>query len=99
MWWSLGWSKSTTPFSCHGCSDSNSGELLLHLLRLEVGEVQRGVGSGVVWRKEAGEASFYRPDGETERDGQATVATRLWPASGMAEGGDRQAVSWRCSRK
>ena len=38
--WSLGWSKSTAPFSsCCGCSGSNSGELLLALLRLEVGEV------------------------------------------------------------
>ena len=88
-----------TPFfSCRGCSGSNSGELLLHLLRLEVGEVQRGEGSGMVWREEAGEGSFYRPDGETERDGQATPATRLWWGRGMAEGGDRCVVPWRCSR-
>ena len=45
-----------------------------------------------------GVASFYRLDGETERDGQATVATWLRAARGMAEGGDRRAVFWRCSR-
>ena len=40
-----------------------------------------------------GVASFYRLDGETERDGQATVATWLRVSSDMAEGGDRRAVS------
>ena len=68
------------------------------MLRLEVGEVQRGEGSGMVWREEAGEGSFYRPDGETERDGQAMVATWLQRGRGMAEGGDRWAVPWWCSR-
>ena len=47
----------------------------------------------MVWREEAGEGSFYRPDGETERDGQSTVATWLRQGRGMAEDGDRQAVS------
>ena len=95
---SLGWSQSTTPFSSYcGCSGSNSGEAELALLQLEVGEVQRGEGSGMVWREEAGEGSFYRPDGETERDGQATPATRLRRGKGMAGGGDRWAVPWRCS--
>ena len=75
---SLGWSQSTVPFSsCRGCSGYNSGEAELALLRLEVGEVQRGEGSGMVWREEAGEGSFYRPDGETERDGQSTVEERV----------------------
>ena len=93
---SLGWSQSTTPFSsCRGCSGSNSGELLLPLLRLEVGEVQRGEGSRVVWIEEAGEGSFYRPDGETERDGQSMVATWLRRGRGMAAGGDRCVVPWR----
>ena len=45
-----------------------------------------------------GVASIYSRDDETERDGQAMVATWLRAASGMAEGGDRRAVSWRCSR-
>ena len=44
-----------------------------------------------------GVASFYSLDGETERDGQATVATRLRAPRGMAEGGDRLVVSWRRS--
>ena len=58
------------PFSSYrGCSGSNSGEAELALLRLEVGEVQRGEESGMVWREEAGKGSFYRPNGETERDG------------------------------
>ena len=48
--------------------------------------------------KWVGVAFFYRLDGETEKDGQATVATRLRAAIGMAEGSDRRAVSWRCSR-
>ena len=52
----------------------------------------------MVCYKQLGVPSFYRLDGETRRDGQATVATWLRAASGMAEGGDRQAVSWRCSR-
>ena len=47
------------------------------MLRLEVGEVQRGEESGMVCKEEAGEGSFYRPDGETERDGQSTVEERV----------------------
>ena len=41
-----------------------------------------------------GVASFYRLNGETERDGQATVATWLRAARGMDGGGDRLVVSW-----
>ena len=41
-----------------------------------------------------GVASIYSRDDETERDGQATVATWLRAARGMAGGGDRLVVSW-----
>ena len=44
-----------------------------------------------------GVASIYSRDDEIERDGQATVATWLRAARGMAGGGDRSMVSWRCS--
>ena len=39
-----------------------------------------------------GVASFYRLDGETERDGKAMVATWLRGASGMAEVGGLLAI-------
>ena len=41
--------------------------------------------------------SIYSRDDETERDGQVMVATWLRAARGMAGGGDRLVVSWRCS--
>ena len=44
-----------------------------------------------------GVASIYTRDDETERHGQETVATWLRAARGMAGGGDRLVVSWRCS--
>ena len=48
---------------------------------------------GMVCFKRLGVASFYRIDGETERDGQATVATWLRATRGMAGNGDRSVVS------
>lgn len=44
-----------------------------------------------------GVVSSYRLDGETEWDGQATMETWLRASRGMAGGGDRSVVSWRCS--